>query len=431
MNQRCLNERKLKQLFSLIVAALMITLLWPQSIPASSSLVAVSNAAASNSAKPQIDSLKKTVEEFTKPGSDVTSEESNSGLTSSEKQTISTLTATTSWLGPMAPVALSPFFGLTLLSGIACYGRDFFPENSILTEGSVLANPVVFWTFLVLTILTSLPKFSKVSKPVAQLADFLETYAVVITLIGVKVLSHVDLGAEQTGPAQAGLLSMSLDFLLLIAMVINVIVINSVKFFFEFLIWITPVPFLDACFEVANKSLCCGLMAIYAFSPALATVINILVFVVCLIIFRWARRREIFYRSVVWDWVAGVFDKSRTQMKTSVLTVFPKKSVGSIPSRCKCILENVSANEWQLTFKRWFRKPLVETIRCNDPVELKKGLFTNALLVNTTIDGSSQQNELTFSRRYNEDLQQVCDNIQVVLQENESLLTGDSRAEFA
>ncbi len=36
------------------------------------------------------------------------------------------------WLGPLAPVALSPFFGLATLSGIATYGPDWLQQRSAL-----------------------------------------------------------------------------------------------------------------------------------------------------------------------------------------------------------------------------------------------------------------------------------------------------------
>ena len=77
------------------------------------------------------------------------------------------------WLAPMAPVALSPFFGITLLSGLACFGPEWLPDNALLSACSPLANPNLFWAFLVLTVVTSIPRFSKVSKPVAQVLSLI------------------------------------------------------------------------------------------------------------------------------------------------------------------------------------------------------------------------------------------------------------------
>ena len=86
------------------------------------------------------------------------------------------------WLGPLAPVALSPFFGITCLSGLSLYGGKFAQHNPLLGAHSPLHNPAVFWTFLTLTILTSVPRFTKVSKPFSQAVDRLEAYSGIVTM---------------------------------------------------------------------------------------------------------------------------------------------------------------------------------------------------------------------------------------------------------
>ena len=172
------------------------------------------------------------------------------------------------WLGPLAPVALSPFFGVTCLSGLALWGPEWATDNALLGQSGPLRNPTLFFVLLGLTVLTSLPRLTKVSKPFAQAVDRLETYAVIVILLAIKVSSSMESGGDpQVAMVQLGMLSFTVDTLLAIAMAINILVINSVKFFFEFLVWLTPVPFLDAIFEVCNKSLCAALMAIYAYSP--------------------------------------------------------------------------------------------------------------------------------------------------------------------
>ena len=123
----------------------------------------------------------------------------------------------------------------------------------------------MFFVLLALTVLTSVPRLTKVSKPFAQAVDRLETYAVIIILLAIKVISSMESSVDepaQIAMVQLGVFSFTVDTLLAIAMVINVLVINSVKFFFEFLVWLTPVPLLDAAFEICNKTLCALLMAL-------------------------------------------------------------------------------------------------------------------------------------------------------------------------
>ena len=96
-------------------------------------------------------------------------------LTSSDSAKIDRIATSVNWaewLGPLAPIAISPFFGITILAGISQFGGSWV-ENSFISNNPVLSNPAVFWVFLCLTIMTSLPRFTKVSKPAAQAIDCL------------------------------------------------------------------------------------------------------------------------------------------------------------------------------------------------------------------------------------------------------------------
>ena len=194
-------------------------------------------------------------------------------------------------LGPLAPIALSPFFGMACLSGVSLLTtRGVLPDNSFLHGHPVLTHPAVFVAFLILAILTSLPRLTKVSKPLAQFCDFLETYAGVVAVIVVQVVARF---AQAEPPPDvilpAGLGTVTLNTLLAALSVVNILVIQSVRFFFELLVWLSPVPLLDAIFETANKVVCAGLMVLYAFSPWLALLINLVLFLICLAVLRRAR----------------------------------------------------------------------------------------------------------------------------------------------
>ncbi len=177
-------------------------------------------------------------------------------------------TGVVDWLGPLAPIAMSPFFGVTCLSGLAIYGPEWAAQNPVLQNAGPLKSPVLFWTFAALTVMTSLPRLTKVSKPFAQAVDKLETYSVILIILLIKFFPATVTPPETpVALIQLGIFSFTADTLLSIAMVLNLIIINAVKFFFEFLIWLTPIPFIDAIFEVCNKTAAASLMAVYAISP--------------------------------------------------------------------------------------------------------------------------------------------------------------------
>ena len=301
------------------------------------------------------------------------------------------------WLGPMAPVALSPFFGIACLSGMSLYGQNWIAaDNAFLGEASPLHNPVVFWVFLGLTVLTSVPRFTKVSKPFAQAMDHVEAWSGIITMVVLKIMIGAAAPApEQLDVVQMGLLSSSVDTLLIIAAAINIFVINALKFFFEMLIWITPVPAIDAIFEVANKTACGLLMAIYGYSPTIATIINLLMFVVAAIVFRWVYRREVFFRTILMDALVTFFFPPTSVSKPDVW-VFPTRDVGPIPARARCLLRR-SDTGWSLIQQRMFRQ--------NITVDIGFGsIWIRVRRFQLTGNPSGQ---LTFSRRFNQCLPEL------------------------
>lgn len=308
------------------------------------------------------------------------------------------------WLGPLAPVALSPFFGITCLSGLALWSPEWMPGNGLLDAATPLKNPQLFWAFAILTVLTSLPRLSKVSKPIAVAVDKLEAYAGIITLIAIRYLaSPHDVLSESPDVVEAGIFSGAIGGLLYVAMIINVLVINSVKFFFEFLIWLTPIPFMDACFEVANKAVCATLMALYAFSPTLATLLNLAVFVLCLLVLRWINRRVHFYRHMmfdsVWPWVQTAYGRP----KRGELIVFPKTDWNGFQDK-SCLTLCRQGERLTLRQARMLRSPLLAELPAETKLKIRQGWLTNTLEIT-----ADEPVVLVFSRRYHAELHAVAE----------------------
>ncbi len=264
------------------------------------------------------------------------------------------------WLGPLAPIALSPFFGVMCLSGLSLWGPQWVTDNELLGSSGPLQNEAIFFIFLALALLTSLPRLTKVSKPFAQAFDRLEAYAVIVILLVVKIVSSMESsGLESSGEPevamiQLGIFSFTADTLLAIAMVINILIVNSVKFFFEFLVWLTPIPFLDAIFELCNKATCGVLLAIYAFSPTVATVLNLIVLLFAAIAFRWVSRRVRFYRAMVLDPLLARVWSGYGEAKSAELIVFPKADLGPFQAKSRLRLKRDGDSGWVLKEANWW-----------------------------------------------------------------------------
>lgn len=331
------------------------------------------------------------------------------------------------WLGPMAPVALSPFFGVACLSGLSLFGGSWVASgNPLIGPASPLHDPKVFGVFLILTLLTSIPRLTKVSKPFVQAADQLESWSGVITMLVLRYLisSESTPHDEPVALVQLGLLSVSADLVLMLAAAVNIFVISAIRFFCEILIWLTPVPLLDAVFELCNKTVCAMLMALYAWSPMLALTLNLAIFLTALLVFGWVHRREIFFRTILFDFLRTSWSSPRPA-DVSSLIVFPVRAIGAIKARAKCELRPTDGG-WMLTHHRWFGRTLSIEVVVRSQPRVRAGLFSN------TIVFTDPDVELTFSRLDSEAMSNLAAKFRLSLPEHvrdEADLSA--RAEFA
>jgi hypothetical protein len=322
-------------------------------------------------------------------------------------------------LAPLAPVALSPFFGITCLSGtsILC-NMGVLPKNDFLMGNKALNNWLVFGVFLTLSTATSLPKMTALSKGFGQAIDQLETYAGIISYFGIYYLSGLgqDEAAKQVAYS-AGIFSFTSGTLLMIAAAVNIIVINTVKYFFELLVWISPIPALDAAFETANKAVTAALAAVYAFNPYLAMVLNIILFLICLMIFNWAKRNIGYFKAMlVAPIIAKLLGKTDfslpAQLKSKIsacveqgeplLKVFPVKKTGRIKKKEMCYLTTGKGGLF-LVKLRLIRQPKIEKLEtANAQIELSSGLISNTIEI--TSQAMPNPAGLAFSKIYNKQI---------------------------
>ena len=329
-------------------------------------------------------------------------------------------------LGPMAPVALSPFFGMACLSGTSIassHGLFGMEENNFLSGSDVLNNPLVFIAFLGLTVLTSVPKLTTVSKAFAEVGDQVESYAGLISYLVIFSLAGTAATEAIAGSSpviyQAGIISFTQETLLMAAMIANFIVIYTVKFFFELLCFITPVPFLDAIFEACNKAVVLALSIVYAYNPYYSLLINLVLFAICLSIFNWARRRAKYLKTILLEPVLykmGIFKIARRDKRTKcwlseavddiklIVKVFPGKKFKKIKKKQLCYLV-ASGDKLLLVKKMLFKAPRIEEIDAAGlSVQVIQGVLSNS--IEFTSQGKPQV-ILLFSKTYNDMIDEI------------------------
>lgn len=317
------------------------------------------------------------------------------------------------WLGPLAPLAMSPFFGVAVLSGLSLWGPDFVSDNSLLASARMLGNPAVFWVFFALTLATSIPRFFKVSKLIAQATDFLESYSVIIILLTIRLTATWTAGSEEPLPVvHAGIVSFSADALLSLAMVLNFVVIRTVRFVLEFAIFLTPIPLVDAFFEILNKTVCAALLALYAFSPLLATVVNLLLFTAAALVYRMMHRQMVKVSRLIFGGLAGWLLPIQPPTQTTVVTGFPDRRYGPFAKNVKVRIARHS-DCWQIEQRRWFLPAKSMTIAFHSSqMELRRGWLMNDLLLRHK-DGTTVA--FAFDQRHRQHLPQLATNLGATL----------------
>ena len=339
-------------------------------------------------------------------------------------------------LGPLAPIALSPFFGLACLSGASLLmDQGLLPNNSMLSGNAILSHPAVFAALLAMAIFTSLPRLTKVSKLLAQVTDFIETHAGIATYLLIICAATVKVNTAcldlffTTAPdfCQAGVLSITATGFILITCALNLLIVITVRSFFELLILICPIPAVDALFEVGNKAFCLGLIALYLFSPIAATVLSLLVFLICLVAFRWVKRRVTFYQGILLEPVAAAvyfrfFKGSEAQMaargdraasrlgrgkaSTPLVKVVPNRKIGAIKPRASCYL-GLDGQGVFLVCPRFLQTPLLIPINREDyQLKMTLGVLLNNIEFYRDGDNAPIY-KMTFPRHYAERAQQL------------------------
>lgn len=193
-------------------------------------------------------------------------------------------------LGQLAPMAINPYLTLFITSVLSKMGI----HNDLVATNPLFGNYYVIIISFLLLLITSLPKFfSKLAAPIAITADYLNNKAsVFITILIIALPSLINKQVvEDPIVYKAGFLSISLSTLTLMAVsTYYLIVVMSVRLFLEILIFLTPVPFLDAVFEICKWVFTFTLVLLGVFFPKFSLIITVVSFIVSLFFFSRAKR---------------------------------------------------------------------------------------------------------------------------------------------
>lgn len=194
-------------------------------------------------------------------------------------------------LGLLGPMALNPYLTLLITSIAAKMGFG----NSLIATNPIFDSYLVMFIASLCLVLTILPKlFTKLAAPVSMVAAYVETKAAILINILVMIAPYVlrlESDLVSSNLYQLSIFPASFELVFSIGIgVYYLIVVMTVRLFFEFMIYLIPVPFIEMLLETVKNGVSFGLIVLAIFFPLLAVFVNIVFFIVCLFLYRKASR---------------------------------------------------------------------------------------------------------------------------------------------
>jgi len=278
--------------------------------------------------------------------------------------------------GPVLPIALSPFFGVAITSLASIMAAEGVFKNEFLATHPILSNWWIMSIFLILTILTALPKYTKITGQLGLFIAKIEDYAGLIILVIIQIvpsLFNSEPSDNITVIYNSRFIEVSYGTLIAAASVANMYVIKVVRYFFDFLIFLSPIPSIDSIFDTIKKSSIILLIGLYVINPLLAFFVNLFVFILSAIMFGWINRRVVYFENIyinplkikIYKKPPSLIDEHLPQKIAKnhefiqfAIKAFPLKRMGTFKRKMKCWL--ISDNNSLFLYEnRFLLKPRV------------------------------------------------------------------------
>ena len=205
------------------------------------------------------------------------------------QQTISQNSALVEQFAQLAPMGINPYLTVFLTSICSKFGfhNDYVATNPFFDSWIVLVlfGLLFFFTALVGTVF----KTNKATATIGLVDTYLSNKAALIVnaiiILAPTFLSNEPIQGEIV--YQAGFLTISFKTLFTLAISIYfLIVVMAVKFFIDILIFLSPIPLIDAVLEIFKISIGAVFIIISIMSPTTSVVIALMMFLISLFFYK-------------------------------------------------------------------------------------------------------------------------------------------------
>jgi len=195
------------------------------------------------------------------------------------------------YIAMLGPMAVSPFWTLFITSFFSTFELNV--GDSMVATNPLLGSEAVLGISFLLVLITTLPNMMKMSKPIGLAGRFLEDRAGFV-IYGVTAIAPHLMNPEMGPLGQVetfGLFGIPNSIILLVILALPYfMIVTSVRYFLEILVFLSPIPLLDAFFELVKNGATLGFVVLFFLAPWVGVFLSILLFFVSLLFFNRARR---------------------------------------------------------------------------------------------------------------------------------------------
>ena len=205
------------------------------------------------------------------------------------QETISQNSALVEQFAQLAPMGVNPYLTvfLTSVCSKAGFHNNFVATNPFFGSWIVLIlfGLLFFFTSLVGTVF----KTNKATATIGLVDTYLSNKAALI-VNAIIILAPTFISDDPTHSEivyQAGFLSVSLKTILILGISLYfLIIVMAFKFFIDILIFLSPIPFIDAVLEIVKIVIATGFIIISIISPVTSVIIALMMFLVSLFFYK-------------------------------------------------------------------------------------------------------------------------------------------------
>lgn len=275
-----------------------------------------------------------------------------------------------SQLAQLLPMGINPYATVFLTSILSKMGihNDFVGTNPFFDNWLIVG--IFGILFLFTALVGTVFKTNKATAVIGLADNYLSNHAAILINIIVMIAPAIfTQTAEHPAVQEAGIFSIGLQtILVLIVSVYFLIVVTTVRFFIDILIFLSPIPFIDSILEVAKIVVTVLFVLISVFYPTFSVILSVITFLIALSMYRKSVRMVNKTSYLFIHPVLQLFKKKTTLLErnnTFAIKVYCGTKTKKFKKGTIATLTEKS-NTFVLTKKRFFVNTIEEVIDIND-----------------------------------------------------------------